>query len=341
MGKTRKTKKTPRSNLEITILKQGIRSKQVLSCSFFTMKDAYRPVEQYEKNLQRFLHQKKQLKGFETRIYTDDSGKEFALKAAKKDPTVSVYHFNFQPMRETVGHIGTFGTFVRFLPLFEAGLKTVWVTDVDVPSYYLDPSILSDAKRAKVDFCYRTFVCYDEPRFKVYARPYTILAGTMISFHTFPIELFNQYLHQLENPSKSLQHMFDKLNEQNTFLGKPYSNIPYGFDEIFTNGILYDYLIDHSLQCYILKDYEYAKNILKWNKFLTEEDLQVFLKYYKERSLSTFKQAKEIYREKLPLLGTKYASIVHMVKILDTFKTSFLKTFVKTGKELDEDLYKE
>ena len=137
MAKTRKTK---RNNLEITILKQGTPSKKVLSVSFFTMKDAYRPKEYYEKNLQQFLSYKKILKGFETRIYTDDSGKDYALKATKNDPTVSIYHFNYPPLREEVGHIGTFGTFVRFLPLFESGLEVVWISDIDIFNSYLDSS---------------------------------------------------------------------------------------------------------------------------------------------------------------------------------------------------------
>jgi hypothetical protein len=104
------------------------------------MADAYRKVEKYQHYLQKFLQQKQVLKGFETRIYTDDSGKEFALKVTKNDPTVSVYHFNYSPLREKIGHIGTFGTLIRFLPLFESGLETVWVSDIDIPDSYLDPS---------------------------------------------------------------------------------------------------------------------------------------------------------------------------------------------------------
>ena len=154
-----KTRKSHRQQLEITILKQGTPSKKVLSCSFFTSKDAYRYVGGYQKNLERFLYQKNRLKGFETRIYTDDSGQEFVLKAAEKDPTVSVYHYNFPPLQETGGrHCGTFGTLMRFLPLFEPGLETVWVSDIDVNNDYLDPSLPANAKASGATFCYRTFV---------------------------------------------------------------------------------------------------------------------------------------------------------------------------------------
>ena len=44
-----KTRKAPRSELEITILKQADKpSKKVLSVSFFTMEDAYKKVEKYD-----------------------------------------------------------------------------------------------------------------------------------------------------------------------------------------------------------------------------------------------------------------------------------------------------
>jgi hypothetical protein len=128
--KTRKSKRI--QEIEITILKQGRPSKKVLSVSFYTMKDAYRRKEKYETNLKLFLKYKKTLKGFETRIYTDDSGKDFALEAAKNDPTVSVYHFNYPPLREEEGHVGVFGSLVRFLPFFEPGLEIVWESDIDI-----------------------------------------------------------------------------------------------------------------------------------------------------------------------------------------------------------------
>lgn len=67
-----KTRKSPRTGeLVIRCLKRGIPSKRVLSCSYFTMEDAYRDVEKYKKNFIKFLYQKNTLKGFETRVYTN------------------------------------------------------------------------------------------------------------------------------------------------------------------------------------------------------------------------------------------------------------------------------
>jgi hypothetical protein len=108
------------SQIEIQILKQGTELKKVISVSFFTMKDAYRPANKYRISLIHFLDNvSRKRPEFSVRIYTDDSAKDECIRIAKKFSNVSVYHFNLPELREEVGHLGTFGTFPRFLPLFE------------------------------------------------------------------------------------------------------------------------------------------------------------------------------------------------------------------------------
>lgn len=338
VGGKRRSKKNKReisNQLEITILKQGTKSDKVLSCSYFTMKDAYRKIEKYQNNLRRFLESKKQLKGFETRIYTDDSGKDFALEVAKSDPSISVYHFNFPPLREEIGHIGTFGTYVRFLPLFEKGLKTVWISDIDIPNHYLDPSIITDAQKENADFCYRSYICYDR---KIYGRLYTILAGTMLSFITFPEDIFYDFLNKLVSSSEELLLNINKLNKINESKGKPYSKIPYGFDEIFTNQNIYNYLIKKSYRCYILKDYMFAGTYLKNNKLINKVEDETIYRYYKYPSKDLFYRLKKIFKEKLPLISKEYECLHKMLTEIDSFKNSFIIPLIRKGEELD--LYK-
>ena len=104
---------------------------------------------------------------------------------------------------------------------------------------------------------------------------------------------------------------------------------------------MYNYLIDHKIRCYIIKDFEYASNLLRWGKVIVDGDEhdKILYNYYKQQSLPTFKKAKDVLSEKLPLIAHKYPCIKDMLEKLDTFKTSFIKTYVKTGKELDEKLY--
>ena len=331
---SKKNKRNIYNQLEITVLKQGTKSDKVLSCSYFTMKEAYRIVEKYQNNLKRFIETKKQLKGFETRIYTDDSGKEYALEVAKNDPTVSVYYFNFPPLKEENAHIGTFGTYVRFMPLFEKGLKIVWVSDIDIPNHYLDPSIISNAQQSNADFCYRTYVCYER---KLYGRIYSILAGTMMSFITFPEEIFNNFLNELVYPSNKFLNNLEGLNKANQLKGKPYSKIPYGFDEIFTNQIIYNYLIKKSLKCYILKDYINAGKYLQYNKLISREEDKILFIYYHDPSDDLFQKIKKMFKEKLPLL-TEHECLQDMLKIFDSFKSSLVLPIIRKGKELDEKI---
>jgi hypothetical protein len=333
-----KTRRSPRSPLEITVLKQGTPSKKVLSASFFTMKGAYRDVSTYEASLKKFLKQKENLKGFETRIYTDDSGKDIVLKAVKEDPDVTILHFNFQPLREQGGHIGTFGTLVRFLPFFEPGLEVVWVSDIDIPDSYLNPSVLTKMKETKTKFSFRTFLCYET---KVYGRKYTILAGTMISFHTFPKQLFNQFLNSLVRPPNSLQIMFSKLNAYNVAnknRNVSYSKIPFGVDEVFTNTTFYNYLIRHEIPCYIIK--EYINLMPKYlTGLITEKEKQLIHTFiYKKKDKETFDKIKDFCKEKLPLVVSKYPCVKDFLNRMDEFTpdTSFFRILLKKGNELNK-----
>jgi len=328
-----KTRKAPRSELEITILKQADKpSKKVLSVSFFTMEDAYRIVEKYQRYLQKFLHQKKVLKGFETRIYTDDSGKEFALKAAKNDPTVSVYRYNYSPLREKIGHIGTFGTFMRFLPLFEPGLDMVWVSDIDIPDSYLDPSFITKMKETNTKVRFRTFGCHKP----IYSRKYTILAGTILSFITFPKQLFTRFINQLVHPTKLLQEKMNMLNELMVKKKKSPSKIPYGIDEVFLNTIIYNYLIDHNIQCLITKDYlTLPYLLLKYNNLLTDDESKSEFLYFKNPHISLINKIKHTLKTKLPLILEKQPCVKETLDELDSFKTSFIKYIIKKGVELE------
>ena len=349
LGGKRRSKKNKReifNELEIKVLKQGIKSDKVLSCSYFTASDAYRKVEKYQKSLIRFLFFKNQFKDFETRIYTDDTTKDFALEISKNDPLVSVYHFNFPPLREKNGvssgprgHIGTFGTFVRFLPLFEVGLKIVCVSDIDIPWNYLEQSILSNPIKSNAQFSYRSFVCYEN---RLYGRSYSILAGTMLSFITFPIEIFNKFLNDLVNPIDKLKKDIEELNKQNKSLFYNYkeTRIPYGIDEVFTNQILYNYLILKNIRCYILKDYSYAGVYLRLENLITPAEHELIYNYEYKPTQKNFNELKKVYEKKVPMIIDKHPCLNDMLSNMDKMKTSFVIPLIKTGKELDEELYK-
>jgi len=340
--KTRKSKRV--QEIEITILKQGNPSKKVLSVSFYTMKDAYRRKEKYETNLKLFLKHKKILKGFETRIYTDDSGKDFALEAAKNDPTVSVYHFNYPPLREEEGHVGVFGSLVRFLPFFEPGLEIVWESDIDIyndPYTFLNPMYIAKMKATNATFSYRSCLCYEEINSKIYNRAYTIICNTMISTKVFPKKLFYDFLSLLLNPTDTMKTNLQSLNNQLEKRGKPTSHVPYLTDELFLNTTFYDYLIDTKVKCCVVNDYNFIQYMLMVNRLLSEGDEKLFQIYKKYHTKSLFEKVKQIYKEKLPLLVKKVPCAQEMIDRFDVITKngprvdSFIEFLPRVGKELD------
>jgi hypothetical protein len=320
-------------DLKLTILKQGIKSKHVLSSCIFTTSDSYKDADKYLKNLSKFLQQKRIFKEYETRIYTDNSIANKVYDLVKNDKTVTLILFDFIPLydKKTNGHIGMFGSLIRFLPLFEKGLSSVYISDIDVPDSYFDPHLFETMKKESCHFSYRTYVCY---HLKVYGRAYTILAGTMASLITFPITLFNDYIDLLVKPNKWIQTLVTKLNNVNEKINKPHSRLPYGIDEIFCNFILYDYLIKKNISTYILKDYEYAQKLLRNHK--TEEDKVIIDAYYKNKNQINFNKLKSLLIKKLPLILDDYPCLKYMYEYMDLFKDSFVVKFVKKGKELNK-----
>jgi hypothetical protein len=295
------------------------------------MKHSYKPIEFYINNFKRFLIQKKKLKGFETRIYTDDSGKEIVLELVKEDPTVSVYHYDCKPFYEGKGHIGIFGMIPRFLPLFEPGLEVAWISDIDIPQYHLDPKRITEMKKEKADMVIRTGVCYNKNRAirkKIYGRKYTITAFELISTYCFPKYLLNTFLQNLQ--SGALKSIIQQLNNVNP--DKSSSKVPYGIDEYFLNTTFYNYIMKENLRCIIYKNYDYAGHLLR--DVLSKEEQSIVKSYQDNPTKLEFHRVKHIFQEHLKKGLKDYPCLQEMIDQLDSFKTSFLKRYVLDGKDM-------
>jgi len=317
------------SQIELRVLKQGLQSPRVFSASFFTMKDAYRKFEVYEGNLKHFCRITNH-SGFCTRIYTDDSGQDIALRVAEKYDHVSVIHFNCELFREDVGHVGTFGTIVRFLPLFEDGLERVWVSDIDIPEVYISPNHLRAMDQAKADLYFRTYLCYDT---KVYGRHFTITAGTIISKIVFPRQILTKFLNKLADGG--LNDTIDLLNRDNAIRKKVSSKIPYGIDEVFTNTTFYEWLIRHKVRCLVLKDYTSAAWHLQSKGILPDNEKRLFEMYYSSNNKNLIPRMKAILLKKLPPYIEEKPCLKEMLDILPNIKNSMYVPYVVVGQELD------
>ena len=308
------------SQIYISVLKQGLKYSKVISCSFFTMKDSYRNFAKYQAHLAKFLGQvRKYFKNYEVRVYTDNTGSEYAVKVSQGYPDVSVLHFDCPEFREGSGHVGTFGTFARFLPLFEEH-SLVWVSDIDVPDNYFA------LENSQDDFRIVSQVCYER---KVYGRKYTFLAGRFISKHQLPRALLTRFLNKILDGSYAKE--IEGLNQHNS--RKPPSAFPYGTDELFMNWSVYDWIKKRDFTISVLIDYNPGSIVTK-NAGYTEEEDQVIYDFYKTDNKKLIPLIKKTLKEKLPIAIQKYPCLKPLLEKLDLFQNDFYERFRISSSDL-------
>jgi hypothetical protein len=301
------------SQISISVLKQGLKYSKIISCSFFTMKDSYRNFGKYQAHLAKFLQQvRRYFRHYEVRVYTDNTGAEYAVKISQGYPDVSVLHFDCPEFREDSGHVGTFGTLARFLPLFEKH-DLVWVSDIDIPDNYFA------LENSEDDFRIVSQVCYER---KVYGRKYTFVAGRFISRHQLPRALLTRFLNKVLDGdyAKEIQDM----NRHNS--RKPPSPFPYGTDELFMNRSVYDWIKRHDFSINVLMDYN-PSGIVTHNAGYTEEEKQVIYDFYKTGNTRLIPLIKKTLKEKLPIAIQVYPCLQALLERIDSFKNDFYERF--------------
>ena len=314
------------SQIKITLLKEGSGSKKVVSCSFFTMQDSYRPAEKYQSYFMTFLKQTKHMTEFEIRVYTDDSGKDFILKATKNITNVAVLHYDYPPLREKKGHIGTFGTLVRFLPMFEEGLDIVWISDIDVPDKFFDANTLSLMDKHSIPIFFETTLCYNER--KPYGTNYTIVAWKMIFKQTFPKAMLTRFINKLANGE--LNTYIKNLNDYNT--KKPYSKVPYGIDEHFLNKNIYDYIKRHNIT--VLTNKIFLVDGILIQAGFTESEIVLVRNYYRNPEKQHFNKLKQLIKKKVPSIISKYPCMQELLDKVDNLPLSMEELKIVKADEL-------
>jgi len=261
------------SQIHTKVLKQGTVHPKVISCSFFTFKEAYRAFKKYIDSLNAFLFKlsiiKTIHKHFEIRIYTDDTGKDEALKAAEKYPDVSVIHFDCPEFRDGDGHLGFFGSLVRLLPLFEDH-ELVWISDIDIHLAYLQEW------NFKEDIGFSNQLCYTEVR----SQKYAIVLLKFLSKVKFPKQLLTRFLNKFLDGS--LKEKIARINDHNK--SKPFSPFPYGIDELFVSSSIYDWIKRRDFKiCLYLDFLIHELRLFIINNNLTEKYEKIVYQNYIKR----------------------------------------------------------
>ncbi len=232
-----------------------------LSCSLFKMADPYR-------NFNKYVHATLKLleampTGFFMRIYTDMATfrhPEFAriAEAPFEYFEIFIYEYpEFIPNKRLGYHDGTFGALMRFLSLWDRTLwtdyniKYIWVSDIDISPAFLDTKIIAEMEKTHSSFGYYSNACYSAVWVN-YDRKYPILAGKCIFGPDIKIskEHFNKFLRDcLRGKYKWLKNVIEE-REKKFHTGTPKLRsvingkyIIYGFDEYYTNYIMYEDII--------------------------------------------------------------------------------------------------
>lgn len=313
------------SQIKLTILKQGIKSSNVVCCSFFTMKDSYRNFSRYESYLTKFLKYQTVMKGFETRIYVDKTSKDFALNSSRDYPNVTIIEFSCPPFEDDFSHVGTFGAFPRFLPLFEPNLDILWITDIDITPHYLNMDIINHIIRNKIDLNIITTICFALRGMK---NKYPIMAGNLI-FNGFNTNkrILTSFLDRIIEGKE--EEIIEKLNNVNRH--KPPSKIPYGMDEYFMNNYFYKLLKKSDLK--ILTTVDYAHDSLLVRHMNPSEQI-IAKNYYHKPTLYNFKLYKNIIKKTIEGVLDKYPCYKITLDNMDKFKNSFIVDSIISSEDL-------
>lgn len=221
----------------------------LLSCSLFKMAHSYRFFGKYENYLAEII---KHLPAF-TRlcVYVDMTTAYLASKREiVTNPNIQIIQYDCPSFHIKSGafHDGTFGTLMRFLPCFEPfplRIKYVWVTDIDIDVETINLSALNTFITTNADIMFLTYACYLVPWS---TNKYPIVASKVVVSHTFPRNLIENFVADLDNGSKygeklALLHNFKRYpgNKQHSVI----SRFPYGTDELFLNEPFAQYMKHH------------------------------------------------------------------------------------------------
>jgi len=248
-----------------------------ISVSFFKMiKGGYKQ-NYIQKFLQWIPHIPK--KCF-VRMYIDESvfsDPDFT-KILELNAPIEIYIFKDKRflLEDGIHHDGTFGTMARFLPLFDEKLDVnfVWITDMDSYKSDFRDHYLTSMKKQKADVSYNSQACYarywipKEVDYPIINDKIIIAKDITISkykFNKFLKDVYDGKFTELKNKIESVRK---RIATQDIKL------FTYGFDEYYTNHILYKELLD-------------TKRIVYYNLSLKSIGTQIpgMLKNYKQIEL--------------------------------------------------------
>lgn len=223
----------------------NITNKYLLSTSFFYLEKSYKSSERYIDGILKIIEFVEQNEFYILRIYYDKSiflNEKYAnlFNKIKTNKFVELYEYScLKFIKSKPFHIGTFGTLLRFLPLFEKSqYEVIYILDIDDANYgyiklYIDSLINSDKK----------FYFYNlEDYGKKYSNQFNnkfgdaIIANIYVKNYRFDIKIFINFLDSITKSNKLFKQI-ENLNKNSYAFKNSTKDIisTYGLDEYFLN----------------------------------------------------------------------------------------------------------
>lgn len=216
-----------------------------ISCSLFTMFDTqrYRRFEKYVNNFETWL--RRLHKTFYVRLYVDASvldNPHFERLFIRNYDNLEIILYEFPDFlaEDKIHHDGTFGTIVRFLPLYNdpplpKSVEYIWVSDVDMPQHIFSYQNITDLKRKNAVISTYAFACYTKawvPKDIEFPSG----AGKIITSRKvrYPKKDFVEFLSNILN-GKYVKIKEEIIENATTRKTEGVKYFPYGFDELFVN----------------------------------------------------------------------------------------------------------
>lgn len=244
--------------IELEYIKKGKHNENALSFAFFKMRNPYRDFEKYVTHLKNFfklIERRQYMKNWTIYMFIDnsviDNGYVKSLINSNNENLSIIKYKCKEFMLDDTYHDGTFGTVVRFMPLFDYDFfgkhKFIMSSDIDVAISHFSERDLIKMKKNNANILWTSYIYYNKP-WSIGKR--TMTAGGLISMDIkFPKELLDNYLHDLSIGK------YDKIIEKFiTNKSVEVVRFQYGTDEHFLNTVFINYIMNNKIT-FIAKKY--------------------------------------------------------------------------------------
>ncbi len=263
----------------------------IISMSFFKMKKGYKKFYIYINGLKKTIKfRKKYLPNFKLRIFVDksiiDDKEIMAIMNSDKNIQLVEYLCPNYLAKDKYYHKGTFGTLVRFFPMFDfpnndAKDVMIWDIDLNNEDLFIANTIYQfiNNNNLRLPFIYygNMFLVNDN-------LPY-IFAGRLYNFKRLSTEPIIEFITNIDKQIITKEIYLKKMKDYKE------TNIKYGIDELFLNATLFPYLIENNIKygyyikygiSYIFYYNQYNSNHPKNTEYLKE----ILGKYYNSSNIS-------------------------------------------------------